>query len=362
MIEDVLQAAIADRAFPGAAYAILQSGRTVKIGAVGHLTYTADAPATAPETIWDLASVSKVVGTTTAAMLLAEEGQLDLDAPVASVIPEFAQKGKERITFRNLMVHDSGLIAFRRYHEFCANREEILNAIYGEGLEYETQTKTIYSDLSMILVGEAIERLTGQPLDILLRDRVFLPIGMRDTGYLPAGGDWNIDPRRCAPTEKMEAWRRERHARIGDSRPSLVGQGEFIQGEVHDPTAAAMGGVAGHAGLFSTAPDLARFFEAFLGGSLVRTETLAEFTRRQDQKSTRALGWDTKSPEGSSAGALFGPRSFGHTGYTGTSVWHDPDAGLTAILLTNRVHPTSENLKISEVRPRFHDAVFASAA
>jgi CubicO group peptidase (beta-lactamase class C family) len=161
--------------------------------------------------------------------------------------------------------------------------------------------------------------------------------------------------KRSAPTESVEPWRAELRRLRGQSR--LEGQ-IFIQGEVHDPTATVIGGVAGHAGLFSTLDDLVKYMTFLQKGGIVKLGTIREFTRRQDPKSTRALGWDTKSPEGSSAGTKFGPRSFGHTGYTGTSVWCDPDRGLFAILLTNRVHPTSENTKIIPFRGRFHDAVW----
>lgn len=332
----LLAEAIEEGVFPGACYAVLSSEGTT-YGCVGRHAYDSASPEVSLETLWDLASVSKVVGTTTAAMQLCEAGFLDLEAPVASVIPEFGVKRKDHITFRDLLVHDSGLVAFRRYHEFCGSQEEIMSAIYSEELTYPTGTQTVYSDLSMILVAEAIQRITGERLGDYLRRRVFDPLGMSDTGFTPT------DRVRCAPTEQNEAWR-------GD--PAT-----YIQGEVHDPTAYALGGVAGHAGLFSTIGDLTQFIAALTTDKIVRRDTWTFFTKRQSETSTRALGWDTKSPEGSSAGSLFGPRSFGHTGYTGTSIWHDPDRGVTAILLSNRVHPTSENTKIISFRPRFHDAV-----
>ncbi|AIE88055.1 serine hydrolase domain-containing protein [Fimbriimonas ginsengisoli] len=330
--------AIANGVFPGVAYSVWHEGRLSQ-DAFGHFTYDPSSSVVGLDTIWDLASVSKVVGTTTAAMMLVEEGRLELDSPVASVLPEFGQNGKEDVTFTNLMVHDSGLVAFRRYHEFCRTPEEILAAIYAESLTYETGTQCVYSDLSMIVVGKAIEQITGQSLDEFLAKRLFQPLGMRDTGFFP--------PReRCAPTEVQEEWRSE----IRSPR------GPYIQGEVHDPTAMALGGVAGHAGLFSTVGDLTTFMSALVSGRIVSHDTVTRFTARQSELSSRALGWDTKS-DPCSAGTLFGPRSFGHTGYTGTSVWCDPDRDLFAVLLSNRVHPTSENAKIIQFRPRFHDAV-----
>jgi CubicO group peptidase (beta-lactamase class C family) len=335
----LIREAIEEGVFPGACYAVSSKG-TAECRCFGHFTYNPTSPPVTLDTMWDLASVSKVVGTTTAAMRLYEEGVLDLQAPVASVVPEFGQNGKERITFTNLLVHDSGLVAFRRYHEFCSSPQEIKAAIYGEELTYPTGTQTVYSDLSMIVVAEAIQRLTRQSLDEYLRDRVFMPLGMSGTTFNPAQRD------ACAPTERNEAWR-------GDPET-------FIQGEVHDPTAFALGGVAGHAGLFSTLGDLVAFMSSLIGDRVVSRKTWKLFTTRGGDRSTRALGWDTKSEEGSSAGHFFGARSFGHTGYTGTSVWCDPDREAFAILLTNRVHPTSENIKIIEFRPRFHDAVAQS--
>jgi CubicO group peptidase (beta-lactamase class C family) len=344
-VRSLVESAITEGVFPGACYAYGSPDRKPVFQAVGRHTYCPDDPAVDLDTVWDLASVSKVVGTTTKAMMMYEAGKLDLDRPVAELIPEFSQNGKEKITPRNLMVHNSGLIAFHPYHRTYKKPADVLQAIFAEELVYETGTKSVYSDLSMIVMQQLLERLSGQPLDVFLHDRVFSPLGMAHTGYRPV-------VERCAPTEPVEPWRaelrRERGSRL---------TGFWIQGEVHDPTAAVLGGVAGHAGLFSTIGDLAKFIGLLDRGGIVKKETIEFFTRKESDLSTRALGWDTKSPEGSSAGTHFGPRSFGHTGYTGTCLWFDPDKRMWAILLTNRVHPTAENTKIIQFRPKFHDAV-----
>ena len=357
----LLESSIEDGAFPGASYAIWKNGELIQ-GATGHHTYDEDSPNVTLETVWDLASLSKVIGTTTAAMILVQERLLDLDQPVCSVIPEFGIHQKNKITFRNLMVHDSGLVAFRRYHENCTTASEVMNSFYKEELSYETGTDTIYSDLSMILVSEAIERVTGQRLDGFLKQRVFEPLGMMRSGFFRQAESTfisKVSRIECAPTETVEPWRTKmRLQRYGsDDSKKLFGKDPiYIQGEVHDPTATVLDGVAGHAGLFSTIGDLSNYLIQFMLGTqrIVGQEVWDLFTNRQDVKSTRALGWDTKSPKGSSAGRTFGEKSFGHTGYTGTSIWCDPEGMKFAILLTNRVHPTSENQKIIAVRPQFH--------
>jgi CubicO group peptidase (beta-lactamase class C family) len=291
-------------------------------------------------------------------MLQVQDGKLDLDQRVVEILPDFGEKGKESITVRNLLVHDSGLIAFRPYHRTLTQPEEVVKAVYAEGLQYATGTKSVYSDLNMIAMARILEVLSGKPLDQFLRERVFGPLALTDTIYNPHQRPDLVA--RCAPTETVEPWRRNLRKLRGTFLGAAYSQGNqdghYIQAEVHDPTATVLGGAAGHAGLFSTVGDLCRFMTALTKGVLVKPEIVETFTKRQSELSSRALGWDTKS-EKSSAGTLFGPRSFGHTGYTGTSVWYDPDRDLFAILLTNRVHPTSENTKIIAFRPKFHDAV-----
>jgi len=360
-LQQLLNDAIADGVFPGAAYYVRNNGREER-GFVGRQTYCPDSKAIDEHTIWDLASVSKVVSTTTLTILAVQEGKLELDWPVAKVIPEFGVNEKQTITFRNLMVHNSGLIAFRAYYKTCRTRQEVLSQIYDEKLTYSTGSKTVYSDLSMILMDEALTRVNGKSLHQQFKDRIAKPLELDHIGYFNLNEPSMIgmvDRKNCAPTERTEDWRkimrRLRHGDLGSAK--IYGSDpEFIQGEVHDPTATAMGGVAGHAGLFSTLDDLVKFATEFCSSNskVINSEVRNQFTSRQHQGSTRGLGWDTKSEVGSSVGTNLGPKTYGHTGYTGTSLWIDPDTGNFAILLTNRVHPTSDNLKITLLRPQFH--------
>jgi len=346
-LDTLLRNAIDSTAFPGAVVAIGRGGVVAKMEAYGHFTYEEERPVSTTS-LFDLASLTKVVATTTAAMQLFEAGELDLDALVADYLPRFRQSGKENVTIRQLLTHTGGLIPFRRYHATgTVVREALIDSVLAESLEYEPGEEMHYSSIGMIALQLVIERITGQPFDEYAEEHIFEPLGMRDTGFMASGAP-NPD---AVPTEWDHAFRRR-----------------LVQGEVHDETAWIMGGVGGHAGLFSTAEDLARFAHMLVnegrvdGRPFISSETLRLFTTVQEPAlSTRALGWDTKSPEGySSAGAGFGPNSFGHTGFTGTSFWVDPDTGLFVILLTNRVYPTRNNRRIAEIRPRVADQAYNS--
>jgi CubicO group peptidase (beta-lactamase class C family) len=364
-VENCLSDAIVSGAFPGAAFAVSHKGKLER-RYLGRQTYCPESPEIDAYTMWDLASLTKVVATTSVAMRLHDDHKLNLDQPVAEILPEFAQQGKDQITFRNLLLHDSGLAPDLLDIESLYEPKETIEAVMAEKLEYETGTKMVYSDLGMITLGLAMQRITGHSLEQLVADHVWKPAGMKHSRYSPAA----LDPRtqnpqsaicaRCAPTEVLDPWRRK----LRDNRFTTVQQSklfgkapDYIQAEVHDPTAAVMGGVAGHAGMFANLSDVVRFMNALHAGQIASHSTVREWTTCQTDLSSRALGWDTKS-EPSSAGTMFGPRSYGHTGYTGTSIWCDPEQELFAILLTNRVHPTSENTKIMQVRPQFHDAVY----
>ena len=346
-LDTLIRNAIDSTAFPGAVLAIGRNGVVAKLEAYGHFTYDEERPV-ATTSSFDLASLTKVVATTTAAMQLYDTGKLQLDTPVADYLPRFRQSGKENVTIRHLLTHTSGLIPYRRFYETgTVAREALLDSVLAESLEYEPGTEMRYSDFSMIALMLVIERITGQPFDEYAEEHIFEPLGMHDTGFM-ASGSPNPD---VVPTERDRTFRRR-----------------LVQGEVHDETAWILGGVSGHAGLFSTAEDLVRFAHMLLdegrvdGRPFISPETLRLFTTVQEPAlSTRALGWDTKSPEGySSAGEGFGPNSFGHTGFTGTSFWVDPDTGLFVILLTNRVYPTRNNRRITEIRPRVADQAYNS--
>jgi CubicO group peptidase (beta-lactamase class C family) len=352
-VDAVLEGAVAARAFPGAALAVGRRGAPPLLRAFGRLSYEPGAPEVATDTIYDLASLTKVVVTTTLAMVLVDEGALDLEDHVSAHVPAFAGPGKDRVSVRQLLAHSGGLSWWAPLYRELEGEAEYVARIGAMDLAYEPGTRSVYSDLGVILVGRVIERVGGASLAALARDRVLAPLGMNDTGYLP--GPQLLS--RIAPTE-VDPWR-----------------GRLLRGEVHDENAFALGGVAPHAGLFGTAPDLARVAQLLLDGGvwggerLVSAATVELFTTRAGVAgSTRALGWDTPTDESgarsstpgrpgySSAGSLFSARSFGHTGFTGTSMWMDPARELYVILLTNRVHPTRDNDRIREVRSRVADA------
>ncbi|HEU0055197.1 MAG TPA: serine hydrolase domain-containing protein, partial [Longimicrobium sp.] len=331
--------AIADHAASGIVIAVGRHGRLVHLRGYGHVDWAAGAAAVTDSTLFDLASVTKVVATTTSAMILEEEGRLSLDQRLAYYVPELTDSAKQAITVREVLTHRGGFEAFAPLYRTIRGREAYLREINARPLAYPTGARMVYSDWDLILTQAAIERITGETLDAFVARRVFAPLGMRDTGFRP-------DPSLRARIAATEV----------DSARGL------IHGEVHDPNAWAMEGVAGHAGLFGSARDLAVFAQMLLNGGeyggarIVRPETVARWTAAQGPRSSRALGWDTPSGQ-SSAGHFFSPRSFGHTGYTGTSIWIDPERSLFIVLLTNRVNPTSQNQKHVALRRAVSDAV-----
>jgi CubicO group peptidase (beta-lactamase class C family) len=339
-LDSLITAAIADRASPGAAVAVGRYGRLVVARGWGRVDWAAGAAAVSDSTVYDMASLTKVVATTTAAMLLEEEGRLDVERPVASYLPEFSAPDKAAITVRMLLLHTSGMKQYQYLYREIRGREAYLRRINAKPLLHRPDERFDYTDWNMIVLGQLVERVAGKPLDRLLAERVFGPLGMRDTGFNPPA---SLRPR-VAPTEVQ---------------PFRGGQ---LWGVVHDENAWAMGGVSGHAGLFSSARDLAVFAQMLLNGGeyggvrVLRAETIARWTARQRPADSRALGWDTPGPR-SSAGRYFSARSFGHTGYTGTSIWVDPEKQLFVVLLTNRVNPSRDNPRVGPLRRRVADAV-----
>lgn len=338
-LDSIMVQAIADSAAPGAALAVGRRGRLIHLQGYGATDWAAGAPAVTDRTIYDLASLTKVVATTTAAMILEEEGRLDLSRPVAEYLPAFDDSSKAATTPYMLLTHSSGMTTRMLYQE-AKGREEYLEIISEFPLQSEPGVQTSYSDWNMIVMQLVIEEIAGMPLDRFLQDRVFGPLGMTDTGFRP-------DPAlldRIAPTE-IQTWR-----------------GGKVHGVVHDENAWALGGVAGHAGLFSSARDLAVFAQMMLNGGIydgvriLRPETIARWAARQGPDASRAIGWDTPSGR-SSAGDYFSAWSFGHTGFTGTSMWMDPLTDIFVVLLTNRVNPTRENYKVGPLRRAVADAV-----
>ena len=341
--DSIIEKAIIDSAFPGAVLLVSKDGKIIHEKAYGHFTYNSDSKEVSLNTIFDLASVSKVIGTTTAVMMLIDGDEIHLDDKVIKYLPEFNNNGKENITIRNLLLHNSGLAAFKKYYDIYSTAEEVINDIMNLTPEQEPGSKYVYSDLGLITLQKVIEKVSGKSLDKFLDENLFTPLGMTSTMYNPPPELKD----NCMPTELDDFWRMRQ-----------------LQGEVHDERAYMLNGVAGHAGLFSTANDLAKFLQMILqkgnynGKQYIKPETVEMFTKKQSEQSSRGLGWDTKSPEGSSAGKYFSLLSYGHTGYTGTSVWTDPLVNSFVILLTNRVYPTRNNNKLSQVRPLIHDAVY----
>lgn len=341
-VDTLVESAIEKGFFPAAVVLVEKDGKVLYNKGYGRLTYADTSAPVTPETIFDLASVSKVIGTTTAAMLCYDRGLFALDDFVAKYIPEFGNNGKDSITIRHLLTHTSGLIPFRRYYAKYDNADDVIADIYSDTLTYPIGSETKYSDLNMIVLAKLIERVGGMPFDEFCRTQIFEPLGMNTTFYNPPDSLHY----RCAPTEVDDYWRKR-----------------LLIGEVHDEAASLLDGVAGHAGLFSISGDLVKLLTVLLdkgefnGKQFIKKKTVELFTKRQSSMSTRGLGWDTKSRKHSSAGDFFSDNSFGHTGYTGTSVWNDPKRKVTVILLTNRVHPTRENTNIISFRPGFHNAV-----
>lgn len=357
-LDDIINDAVNARAFPSAVLVVGNSKGVIYQNAYGRLTYDEDAKAANFNTIYDLASVTKVIATTSAIMKLYDAGKLDLNAAVASIIPEFAVNDKGDITIMNLLLHNSGLTAWTPFYQLYTTPEEVRNAIYTCTKEYPTGTQTIYSDYNAVLLGDIVEKVTGQKLDKYCKEYIFNPLGMTDTDFLiPTSEDYRI-----APTENDTYWRHE-----------------LLRGYVHDETAAMLEGVAGNAGLFSTGPDLFKFMQMMMNKGkytdprkvpakssidmMFKPETVDMFTTKVTglgYNNTRALGWETK-PEPTSyppaCGNKFSYNCFGHTGFTGTSVWADKDKDIIVIFLTNRVYPTRENNEIRNVRPKVHDEV-----
>ena len=343
----LIRAGIAQRAFPAAALAVTHGGALVASQGFGRFTYEDDAPQVRADTIFDLASLTKVMATTAVAMVLYDRGKLTLDEPVARTLPEFVSLApvqqrawREAVTIRMLLAHSSGLPAYERLFESASTREELVHAAMKTPSVAAPGERAVYSDIGFILLGELLALKTALRLDVVARQEIFAPLGMRRSGFHPPR-DWAAE---IPPTEDDRTFR----CRV-------------VQGEVNDENAYVMGGVAGHAGVFAPATEVARFAECMLCGGwpIMKPETVKGFTRRETSPpdTTRALGWDTPSRPESSSGRRFSDGSFGHLGFTGTSLWIDPLRKLTVTLLTNRTWPDRNSQAIREVRPMVHDAI-----
>jgi CubicO group peptidase (beta-lactamase class C family) len=330
----------------------------------GHAVLRPERIPMARDTIFDLASLTKPIATATAVLWLVHDGLVALDDPVAKFLPAFGERGKEKVSVRHLLTHSAGLKPWRAYHEVLlekerktgerllgtpAAREFVIDRTLRAAPVHEPGEAAVYGDLDFIVLGALVEAVTQQPLDEFCAKRIFEPLGMRETFFVRleegAPGLAEALRRRVAATENCP-WR-----------------GRVLWGEVHDPNASAMGGVAGHAGLFATADDVMTFAQAWLDAWLGRSEALPsalvrEWSRRQDlpDGSGWALGWDTPTPGASSSGRHFSPSSVGHLGFTGTSLWIDPESEAIVVLLTNRVHLVAKKSRY-ELRPLVHDLV-----
>jgi len=348
----VLSGAIASRAFPGCAFGVLAKGATVLQDVLGRFTYEDDTPVVTAETVYDVASLTKVAATTAAAMLLCQRGQLNLEMPLAELLPGFVAgrtpgAPARRVTLRHLLAHNSGLPGTVEFFRTCATPSELLKTCLELPLEAEPGTRAEYSDPGFILLGKALEALLGESLVSWVNREVFRPLKMAATGFCPPP-----EARPSIPPTEEDATLRHRR----------------IQGEVQDENAWLLQGVAGHAGLFSNVPDLLRLADEILAAEsktpreaarprLFDPATVELFAQRQGPEGTsRALGWDTPS-NNSSSGRYFSPRSIGHLGFSGCSLWIDMEAGVAAVLLTNRTWPDRQCQLIRAVRPAFHDAV-----
>ncbi len=345
IIDRIVRRGITAGGYPGASVIVGRRGYSVFEKGYGRLGWSSGSAAVVPdESIYDLASLTKVVGTATAAMILYDEGRLELDAPVSRYLPSFSGGAKDDVTVRHLLTHTSGLPAGRDLRRLANSAWEARTVVMSTSLACRPGACQVYSDLGADVLGFAVEAIAGQGLDAFLNERVFTPLGMNDTHFQPALSERD----RIAPTEV--------------SSP----RGYPLRGEVHDENAWALGGVAGHAGLFSTAADLSLFAQMMLnrgtynGVRIVSDTAVTRFTQRVSGK--RALGWDTSDGDGT-AGIHMGERAYGHTGFTGTSLWIDPDRDLFVILLTNRVHAPRARRPakvIADVRADLADAAVLS--
>jgi CubicO group peptidase (beta-lactamase class C family) len=367
-VEQAMQAAVDQGVFPGAVVLVNVGGEVVLHHAAGSRSLVPDRTPMRPETVFDLASLTKPLATTTAMMTMVRDRRIALDDRVTRFFHNFGVYGKTHVTFRHLLTHASGLAAWRPFYKdilrieregrinFVASRgakEHVYEAIQRERPDAPAGVRTAYSDLGFILLGAALEEASGQPLDRLCHERVFKPLGLRSTAFIDLASlrTHRLEPvtEMIAPTEQCP-WRKR-----------------VVCGEVHDDNAYAMGGVAGHAGLFGTAADVDRLASTLLGAwhgdeSFLPSTLVRDFWKRDERagSSTWALGWDTPSPRDSSAGTAFSRHAVGHVGFTGTSLWIDLERSLHVVLLTNRVHPTRANERIREFRPLLHDLVIAA--
>jgi uncharacterized protein YbbC (DUF1343 family)/CubicO group peptidase (beta-lactamase class C family) len=356
LIDPLVAESISKHEMPGAVVLVSHNGQTVWRKAYGARALQPAREEMTADTVFDLASLTKVIATTTSIMILVERGQLRLADPVSKYIPELKGQGRERVTIELLLTHRAGFAPDFNLGERWSTYEEAMNHLYREPLRNKPGARFVYSDIGFITLGEVVHRVSGQSLDLFAAQNIFKPLGMKDTQFKPGS---NLTPR-IAPTEHLSAAANY----LGGDGKSLVSD-RWLRGEVHDPTAFRMGGVAGHAGLFSTADDLAIFCQMLLNGGIYKGVRIlspmgiAMMTRPRAVSgtgATRGLGWDISTSFSSNKGEVFPNGSFGHTGFTGTSVWIDPSSHTFVIFLSNRVHPDGKG-DVGSVRGRIASVV-----
>ncbi len=360
-MDHVIQASIEKKELPGAVVLVARHGRVAWRKAYGSRAVEPQREAMTLDTIFDLASLTKIVATATSIMILVEQGKVRLSDPVVQFIPEMKGGGRDAITLEHLLTHTAGFAPDFDLRERWSGYDEAIKRLYREPLRSPPGTRFVYSDLNYIALGEVVHRVSEQTLDEFARRNIFAPLGMHDTGFNPGAGLRS----RIAPTEK----RRGQMNYLGDSGESAGPEGEqWLRGQVHDPTSFRMSGVAGHAGLFSTADDLAIFCQMILNGGayngvrILSPMGVAAMTRPRaiaDNGSARGLGWDIATSFSSNKGDLFPLGSFGHTGFTGTSMWIDPASDSFVIFLSNRVHPDGKG-DVGPLRGRVASIVASS--
>lgn len=362
-IDKTVNTGISNSFYPGAQLLIGNENNIIYKQNYGNFTYDEFSNIVTDESMFDIASLTKVVATTTSIMILYNNGRIDLNEYVSKYIPEFKSNGKDEIKVINLLVHNSGLEAWRPFYKTCSTKEDVLAEIFEAELNYPIGSKTLYSDLNAVLLGLIVERITGTSLDKFCMENIFVNLGMKNSSFNPE----ESFKKNILPTENDAYWRMRQ-----------------IQGEVHDETASLMGGVSGNAGMFSNATDLYKFMQMMLKEGMYynvfsrglkeermfKPEIVRMFTAKYPETNyfnTRALGWETK-PEQKRAdvripcGELISENCFGHTGFTGTSIWCDIDRKLIIIFLTNRIYPSRENYGIGTVRPEVHNKAIETAS
>ena len=326
-IHELVATAIGEKKLPGCVVCIGRRGRVIWLHAYGQRAILPTAEPMTVDTVFDLASLTKPLATGVAVMHCVERGRISLDDKVVVHLPEFAPRGKDELLVRDLLIHQSGLIADNALSDYEQGVEEAWRRICQLKLQSPRGTKFVYSDVNFIVLGKLVERVEGKSLAEVVRERICAPLGLQETGFNPS----EALRRRAAPTQQRE--------------------GRWLRGEVHDPRAAKLAGVAGHAGLFSTAEDLAVYAQSLLAGGawndrrILRAETVATMTRGYPVSSgVRGLGWDKRTGYSSNRGAAMTDQAFGHGGFTGTAIWIDPGLDLFVIFLSNRVHPDGKGL------------------